>query len=144
MISTFLGVLGAMLFVSDQINSFWKNSVWVFAATAGTIFLFDCYDHELFGAGMSFFTSSSPMSIGISAVIVCVAALNLVLDFEFMKGSQSGAPKYMEWFGAFGLMVTLVWLYMEMLRLLAKCATVDDAVSLLANIGSSSWSSYFS
>ncbi len=50
-----------------------------------------------------------------------VAALNLILDFDFIEtGVQSGAPKYFEWYGAFGLMVTLVWLYLEILRLLAK------------------------
>jgi uncharacterized YccA/Bax inhibitor family protein len=55
--------------------------------------------------------------------IVVIAALNLVLDFDFIeKGAQSGAPKYMEWYGAFGLMVTLVWLYVELLRLLSKLA----------------------
>jgi uncharacterized YccA/Bax inhibitor family protein len=53
--------------------------------------------------------------------VVVIAALNLVLDFDFIeKGVEKGAPKYMEWFGAFGLLVTLVWLYLEILRLLAK------------------------
>ena len=61
------------------------------------------------------------MSIGFSVIVVIVAALNLVLDFDFIEsGAKAGAPKYMEWYGAFGLMVTLVWLYMEMLRLLSK------------------------
>ena len=54
-------------------------------------------------------------------VVVVVAALNLVLDFDFIEqGAKSGAPKYMEWYGAFGLLVTLVWLYLEILRLLSK------------------------
>ena len=54
-------------------------------------------------------------------MVVVIAALNLVLDFDFIeKGVESGAPKYMEWYGAFGLIVTLVWLYLEMLRLLSK------------------------
>jgi uncharacterized YccA/Bax inhibitor family protein len=53
--------------------------------------------------------------------VVIVAALNLVLDFDFIEtGARSGAPKYMEWYAAFGLMVTLVWLYLEILRLLSK------------------------
>ena len=53
--------------------------------------------------------------------MVVIAALNLVLDFDFIeRGAEYGAPKYMEWYGAFGLMVTLIWLYLEMLRLLAK------------------------
>ncbi|MNC75050.1 Bax inhibitor 1 like protein [compost metagenome] len=55
-----------------------------------------------------------------------MAALNLVLDFDFIeKGAEEGAPKYMEWYGAFGLMVTLVWLYIEILRLLAKLRSRD-------------------
>ena len=50
-----------------------------------------------------------------------IAAMNLVVDFDFIEeGAEKGAPKYMEWFGAFGLMVTLIWLYLEILRLLAK------------------------
>ena len=56
-----------------------------------------------------------------SVFIVTIAALNLVMDFDFIeRGSEQGAPKYMEWYGAFGLMVTLIWLYLEILRLLAK------------------------
>ena len=60
------------------------------------------------------------VSIGISAVIVVIAALNLALDFDFIAKSAGNAPRYMEWYGAFSLMVTLVWLYLEILRLLAK------------------------
>jgi len=60
------------------------------------------------------------LSIGISAVIVIVASLNLVLDFDNIAQNAGSAPKYMEWYGAFSLMVTLIWLYMELLRLLAK------------------------
>ena len=65
--------------------------------------------------------AATPLGIGISLVIVGVAALNLVLDFDLIeRGVAGGAPKYMEWYAAFGLMVTLVWLYIEMLRLLSK------------------------
>ena len=61
------------------------------------------------------------MGILFSIGVVIIAALNLVLDFDFIEeGSEKGAPKYMEWYGAFGLMITLVWLYLEILRLLAK------------------------
>jgi uncharacterized YccA/Bax inhibitor family protein len=68
-----------------------------------------------------FLTSGSPLSIVISLVIVGVAALNLILDFDFIEsGAAQGAPKYMEWYGAFGLLVTMVWLYLEILRLLSK------------------------
>jgi len=64
---------------------------------------------------------SSPIGIGFSLVVVAIAAFNLVLDFDFIeRGADSGAPKYMEWYGAFGLLVTLVWLYLELLRLLSK------------------------
>ncbi len=64
---------------------------------------------------------SGPIGILFSAVVVVIAALNLILDFAFIEeGAYRGAPKYMEWYGAFGLMVTLVWLYLEILRLLSK------------------------
>ena len=74
-----------------------------------------------FGSTLSFLTSNSPMSIGISIIIVAIASLSLVLDFDFIEeGAEKGMPKYMEWYGAFSLMVTLIWLYLEILRLLAK------------------------
>ena len=64
---------------------------------------------------------AGPIGIGFSLLVVGIAALNLVLDFDFIEqGVQYGAPKYMEWYGAFGIMVTLVWLYLEILRLLSK------------------------
>ena len=64
---------------------------------------------------------SGVLGIGFSAFVVAIAALNLVLDFDFIeRGAERGAPKYMEWYGAFGLIVTLIWLYLEILRLLAK------------------------
>jgi uncharacterized YccA/Bax inhibitor family protein len=76
---------------------------------------------SLFGANVPFINSPSPIGIGLSVLVVGLAAFNLLLDFDFIeKGSQAGAPKYMEWYGAFGLMVTLVWLYLEILRLLQK------------------------
>jgi len=82
---------------------------------------------SLFGTPLVFLHSSSPLSIGISCVVVLVAALNLVLDFDFIEeASASGSyPKYMEWYGAFGLLVTLVWLYIEILRLLSKLQSRD-------------------
>jgi len=77
---------------------------------------------QLFGwSGLSFIYSSTPLGIGISVIVVIIAALNLILDFDFIEtAARMGAPKYMEWYGAFGLMVTLIWLYLEILRLLAK------------------------
>ncbi|MBF0479250.1 MAG: Bax inhibitor-1/YccA family protein [Candidatus Omnitrophica bacterium] len=66
------------------------------------------------------------VGIGFSLVVVVIAALNLVLDFDFIeRGAEQGMPQYMEWYGAFGLMVTLVWLYLEILRLLAKLRSRD-------------------
>ncbi|RYY41830.1 MAG: Bax inhibitor-1/YccA family protein [Chitinophagaceae bacterium] len=78
---------------------------------------------SFFGAGFPFLHDSSPLSIGISLLIVGVAALNFILDFDFIeKGAAAGAPKYMEWYGAFSLMLTIVWLYLEILKLLMKIA----------------------
>ncbi|KRO41633.1 MAG: hypothetical protein ABR67_01685 [Acidimicrobium sp. BACL17 MAG-120823-bin42] len=66
-------------------------------------------------------TGSSTMSIGFSVLVAGLAAMNLALDFDFIdKAEAAGAPKHMEWFAALGIMVTLVWLYLEILRLLAK------------------------
>ena len=100
----------------------------VLAATGGIALVYlVSFIAGLFGAGLTFLYDSSPLSIGISLVIVVVAALNLILDFDFIeKGAAGGAPKYMEWYGAFGLMVTLIWLYLELLRLLAKLASSRD------------------
>ena len=76
---------------------------------------------RLFGLSVPFIHSSGLIGIGFSLFVVTIAALNLVLDFDFIeRGAAAGAPKYMEWYGAFGLLVTLVWLYIEILRLLSK------------------------
>ncbi len=78
---------------------------------------------SLFGVNFSVnqFGNSSAFSIGLSLFIVAIAAFNLILDFDFIeRGATEGAPKHMEWIGAFGLMVTIVWLYVEMLRLISK------------------------
>jgi len=78
---------------------------------------------SLFGVNLTMLHNSGPLSIGISLVIIGVAAFSLLMDYEFIvRASESGAPKYMEWYGAFGLMVTLVWLYLEILKILAKFA----------------------
>lgn len=75
----------------------------------------------LFGVGIPYLHGSGLIGIGFSLFVVIIAALNLVLDFDLIEsGAESGAPKYMEWYGAFALTVTLVWLYLEILRLLAK------------------------
>ena len=77
----------------------------------------------LFGTGLSILdpTNSSLVSIGWSVFVVAIGAFSLVIDFDFIEeGAEKGAPKYMEWYGAFGLLVTLIWLYFEILRLVAK------------------------
>ena len=74
-----------------------------------------------FGYAVPFINSSSNIGIAVSAIVVVVAAFNLIVDFDFIeRGAQRMLPKDYEWYGAFGLMVTLVWLYLEILRLLAK------------------------
>ncbi len=95
----------------------------VISATVGIFFVYlISFAGRFIGFTIPYLHDSGPIGIGISIVIVAVAALNLVLDFDFIeKGSDSGRlPAYMEWYGAFGLLITLVWLYIEILRLLAK------------------------
>lgn len=99
----------------------------VVAATGG-IALFYVVSLVLgfFGVRLAILYSSSPISIAFSLFVVVIAALNLVLDFDFIEqGSTAGAPRYMEWYGAFGLMITLIWLYLEILRLLMKLRSRD-------------------
>ena len=101
----------------------------IFAATGGIALFYIISIIGLFlGFELPFLnpTDGSITSILISLFIVVIASLNLVLDFDFIEeGSENGAPKYMEWYAAFGLMVTLVWLYLEILRLLAKINSRD-------------------
>lgn len=107
---------------SGMIKVTQKFRLGVVAAT-GAIFLFYMVEIVLgfFGIHFVAVNGSGLMGIGISLVIVGIASLNLVLDFDFIeRGVAAGAPKYMEWYGAFGQMVTLIWLYLEMLRLMAK------------------------
>jgi uncharacterized YccA/Bax inhibitor family protein len=118
------GVLFVMLIAyrSHLIPVTQKLRLGIVAAT-GAIALF--YIAELvlgfFGIHFSSINGATPLGIGFGVVVVIIASLNLVLDFDFIEsGVQMGAPKYMEWYGAFGLMVTLVWLYLEILRLLSK------------------------
>ena len=76
---------------------------------------------SFFGMSVPFIHGATPIGIGFSLFVVGLAAFNLLLDFDFIEqGARNDAPKYMEWYGAFGLMVTLVWLYLEILRLLRK------------------------
>lgn len=129
-ISITFGVLFALLmaYQSGWIKPSENFKLGIAAATGG-IFLMYLVTMILgfFGVNVSFMHDSSPLSIGISIFVVLIAALNLVLDFDFIENaSASGtAPKYMEWYGAFGLLVTLVWLYIEVLRLLMKLQSRD-------------------
>ncbi|MDA8758069.1 Bax inhibitor-1/YccA family protein [Flavobacteriaceae bacterium] len=121
-----VGILLSLLvaYRSGLIKATENFKLGIVAATGGIAIVY------LINFVMGFFGSSmgvmqidnaSPMSIGFSVVVVIIAALNLVLDFDFIEeGAEKGAPKYMEWYGAFGLLVTLIWLYLEILRLLAK------------------------
>ena len=124
------GVFMALLIVyrTGLIRATENFRLGVVAATGGIAIMYLLsFVLGFFGVRMSFLHDSSPLSIGISLVVVVVAALNLVLDFDFIeKGAEQGAPKYMEWYGAFGLLVTLVWLYLEILRLLSKLNSRRD------------------
>jgi uncharacterized YccA/Bax inhibitor family protein len=116
-------VFAVMLFLyATRIIKVTKRYVMVVvAATAGIFVMYMVtWIATLFGADIAFWNDSTPLGIGISVVICIVAALNLGLDFAFIEqASNAGAPKYMEWYGAFGLTVTLIWLYLEILRLLS-------------------------
>jgi uncharacterized YccA/Bax inhibitor family protein len=118
-----LAVFGVMFFLyATRIIKVTKRfAMVVVGATAGIFVMYlVTWVATLFGADITFWNEPSPLGIGISVVICIVAALNLALDFAFIEGAtKAGAPKYMEWYGAFGLTVTLVWLYLEMLRLLS-------------------------
>ena len=93
----------------------------VFAATGGiaVVYLISMFG-GMFGWNMPVIHESGPMGILFSLFVVVIAALNLVLDFDFIERGHGVAPRYMEWYAAFGLVVTLAWLYLELLRLLSK------------------------
>jgi len=118
------GVLFALLaaYRSGLIKATENFKLGVCAATGGIFLLYLVnFIMHMMGSGIPFIHDSGWFGIGFSAFVVVIAALNLVLDFDFIEdGAEAGAPKYMEWVGAFGLMVTLIWLYIEILHLLAK------------------------
>ena len=118
------GTMGALLLAyrSGLIRATEKFKLGVFAATGGiALFYLASWIMGFFGHSFGIIQSSSALGIGFSAVVVIVAALNLILDFDLIEqGVAAGAPKYMEWYGGFALVVTLVWLYLEILRLLSK------------------------
>ena len=117
---TLAALLGAykMRFIAATDN--FKRGV--FAATGGIAILYlATIVLSFFGIHMPAIYGNGAIGIGFSVIVVIIAAANLVIDFDFIEqGAAAGAPKYMEWYGAFGLLVTLVWLYLEILRLLAK------------------------
>lgn len=126
-ISLTVGVLCALLFAykTKIIKATENFKLGVFAATAGIVVVYIIsLLMSLFGnSGLAVMdpTNASMLSIGFSLFVVFIASLNLVMDFDFIEqGAEHGAPKYMEWYGAFGLLVTLIWLYLEILKLLAK------------------------
>lgn len=128
MLLTF-GTLFALLFAyrSGLIKATENFKLGIVAATGG-IFLVYLTSMVLgfFGIQIPLIHESGIIGIGFSLFVVVIAALNLVLDFDFIEsGVEHGAPKYMEWYGAFGLLVTLVWLYVEFLRLLSKLQSRD-------------------
>ena len=119
-----IGVFFVMLYLYKQriIQPTQKFMMGIVAATGAIaiVYLIDLI-MGFFGSSIGFLHSNGPLGIGISLVIVAVAALNFILDFKNVEdGVANGAPEYMEWYCAFGLMMTLVWLYLEMLRLLSK------------------------
>lgn len=111
-----------VLYRAGVIRATEKFKLGVVAATGGIAFFYLLtFILGFFGIHFTTIFGSSLIGIGFSVFVVIIAALNLVLDFDFIEsGAASGAPKYMEWYGGFALLVTLIWLYLEILRLLAK------------------------
>lgn len=116
-------VLGMLLIYKLRIIKVTENfRIMVFAATMGVAFI---YVVELimraFGSSIPFVHEGSTTGIIFSLVVIAIAAFNLAIDFDFIeKCEEQGAPSHMEWYGAFGLMLTIIWLYIEILRLLSK------------------------
>ena len=124
--ATLFCLLGA--YKSGMIKVTENFKLGIVAATGGIMmFYFVSFILGLFGMNMGFIHGNGLFGIGFSLVVVAIAALNLVMDFDFIEsGEDQRAPKYMEWYSAFGLMVTLIWLYIEILRLLAKLQSRRD------------------
>ena len=118
------GTLFALLMAyrSGVIKATENFKLGVFAATGGIGLIYlTTFILSFFGLSIPYIHGSGTIGILFSLFVVVIAALNLVLDFDFIeRGAERGAPKYMEWYAAFGLLVTLIWLYIEMLRLLSK------------------------
>lgn len=123
-VSMTMGTMFVMLFLysSGIVKVTDRLRTGVIAATGALALVYlISFALTMFGVQVPFLRDSSPIGIGISVAVVGLAAFNLLLDFDFIqKSADYGAPKSMEWYGAFGLMVTLVWLYLEILRLLRQ------------------------
>lgn len=123
------GILGALLLAyrSGLIKPSENFKLGIAAATGGIMLVYlISFGLSFFGISVPVIHESSPLGIAFSFFVVALASANLVLDFDFIEnGVEKGAPKNMEWYGAFGLLVTLIWLYVEILRLLAKLNSRD-------------------
>jgi len=120
---TFIVVFSmALLFKTGVIRATEKFRSVIFVTTlAIMIFYLISFVLMLLGINVAYFTSTSPVAIGVNVIIAGIAALNLIIDFDFIeRGVQAQLPSYFEWYGAFGLLVTILWLYIEILRLLAR------------------------
>ncbi len=122
-----VGTLGTFLFMlfayrSNMIRATEGFKKGMMAALGGLFFVYlISFILGFFGKTIPYIHQSGLIGIGFSVFVVCIAAFSFILDFDCIEqGAREGAPKYMEWYGAFGLLVTLIWLYLEILRLLAK------------------------
>lgn len=124
-----LGVLFTMLFIYKagiiKVTNKLRSGIYMATGAIAIVYIVNIV-LSMFGINLPFLHDASPIGIGISLLIIGVAAFNLLLDFDnFEKGEAYGAPAYMEWFSAMGLLVTLVWLYIEILRLVAILSSSD-------------------
>lgn len=119
-----IGALFAMLSIYQsgiiKVNDRFRSMVYIATGAIALVYLLS-FVLSLFGINMPYLHEGGVIGIGISAVVLAIACLNLLLDFDnFERGEQYGAPAYMEWFSAMGLLITLVWIYLEILRLLSR------------------------
>lgn len=123
-VSLTFGTLAVLLFIykTGVIKVTDNLRLGIFAATGGIALVYlVSIVLSFFGVAIPFIQGSGIVSIGFSVVVVIIAAMNLILDFDVIeRGVERGLPRYMEWYGAFAMMVTLIWLYVEILRLLSK------------------------
>jgi uncharacterized YccA/Bax inhibitor family protein len=120
-------VLLLALYGTGVVRATQKFKIGILAATGAVCLVYlVSWVLSLFGTHVPYIHEAGPVGIGFSVVVVAIAALNLILDFDFIQtGSRRGAPKYMEWYAGFSLLVTLVWMYLEILRLLSKLKSRD-------------------